>query len=155
MLDLFSGIFILFMQNEYKKTYKTLSVVLFVLWVVVMFVMLLLPNDLLQQNRTSLFKIPHSDKIMHCGLFGVFTFLLQTLLLLNIKLKTKKQYLLTAILSVSFGLFTEFLQALTYQWCGRRFELSDYLSDIIGVVLALLLFILFEKKLKKRLQNEK
>ena len=49
----------------------------------------------------------------------------------------------------------EALQALTYQWCGRKFELADYISDIVGVVLALLFFVLCEKKLKKRLQNEK
>lgn len=155
MLDSLFEHLLLYMQNEYKKKYKVLSVVLFVLWIVVMFVMLLLPNDLLQQNRTSLFNIPHSDKIMHCGLFGVFAFLLQSLLLLNSKLKTKKQYFVSLIVATLFGLFTEALQALTYQWCGRKFELADYISDIVGVVLALLFFVLCEKKIKKRLQNEK
>ena len=53
--------------------------------------MLLLPNGLLQQNRHSLFNIPYSDKIVHCGLFAVFTFLLQTAVLLNSKLEIKKQ----------------------------------------------------------------
>lgn len=155
MLDSFFGHLLLYMQNEYKKKYKVLSVVLFVLWIVVMFVMLLLPNDLLQQNRTSLFNIPHSDKIMHCGLFGVFAFLLQITMLLNSRLEIKKQYLISLIVAVVFGLFTEVLQALTYQWCGRNFDIKDYLSDLIGVVLSLLFFKLCEKKIKKRLQNEK
>ena len=117
--------------------------------------MLLLPNGLLQQNRHSLFNIPYSDKIMHCGLFAVFTFLLQITMLLNSKLEIKKQYIISLLVAVLFGLFTEVLQALTYQWCGRNFEIRDYLSDLIGVVLSLLFFKLCEKKIKKRLQNEK
>lgn len=143
------------MSNQYKTKYKYLSVILLALWVLIMFVMLLLPNGLLQQNRHSLFNIPYSDKIMHCGLFAVFTFLLQITMLLNSKLEIKKQYIISLLVAVLFGLFTEVLQALTYQWCGRNFEIRDYLSDLIGVVLSLLFFKLCEKKIKKRLQNEK
>lgn len=143
------------MSNQYKTKYKYLSVILLALWVLIMFVMLLLPNGLLQQNRHSLFNIPYSDKIVHCGLFAVFTFLLQTAVLLNSKLEIKKQYIISLIVAVVFGLFTEVLQALTYQWCGRNFEIRDYISDLIGVVLSLLFFKLCEKKIKKRLQNEK
>ena len=143
------------MSNKYKTKYKYLSVILLALWVLIIFVMLLLPNGLLQQNRHSLFNIPYSDKIVHCGLFAVFTFLLQTAVLLNSKLEIKKQYIISLLVAVLFGLFTEVLQALTYQWCGRNFEIRDYLSDLIGVVLSLLFFKLCEKKIKKRLQNEK
>lgn len=143
------------MSNQYKTKYKYLSVILLALWVLIIFVMLLLPNGLLQQNRHSLFNIPYSDKIVHCGLFAVFTFLLQTAVLLNSKLEIKKQYIISLLVAVLFGLFTEVLQALTYQWCGRNFEIRDYLSDLIGVVLSLLFFKLCEKKIKKRLQNEK
>ena len=143
------------MPNKYKTKYKYVSIVLFSLWIVVMFLMLLLPNDLLQQNRTSLFNIPYSDKIMHCGLFAVFTFLLQLVLLLNASLNAQKQYVVNIVIGVLFGLFTELLQALTFEWCGRRFEMIDYLFDLIGVGLALVFFKLCEKKLKKRLQNEK
>ncbi|MEE1113313.1 MAG: hypothetical protein UH077_09060 [Bacteroidales bacterium] len=56
----------------------------------IIFVMLLLPNGLLQQNRHSVFNIPYSDKIVHCGLFAVFTFLLQITMLLNSRLEIKK-----------------------------------------------------------------
>ena len=143
------------MLNQYKTKYKYLSVILLALWVLIMFVMLLLPNGLLQQNRHSLFNIPYSDKIMHCGIFAVFTFLLQITMLLNSRFEIKKQYLISLIVAVVFGLFTEVLQALTYQWCGRNFEIRDYLSDLIEVVLSLLFFKLCEKKIKKRLQNEK
>ncbi len=134
------------MSNQYKTKYKRLSIIIFVIWVLLMFVMLLLPNDLLQQNRNSLFNIPYSDKIMHCGLFAVFTFLLQNAVLLNSKTEIKKQYFVCFVVALLFGLFTEILQALTYQWCGRRFELVDYLSDLLGVVFALLFFKLCEKK---------
>ncbi len=143
------------MSNQYKTKYKYLSIILLALWVIVMLVMLLLPNDLLQQNRTSLFNIPYSDKIMHCGLFAVFTFLLQNAVLLNLNAEIKKQYFVSFLVVALFGLFTEVLQALTYQWCGRRFEMIDYASDLLGAVLALLFFKLCEKKIKKRLQNEK
>lgn len=143
------------MSNQYKTKYKRLSIIIFVIWVLLMFVMLLLPNDLLQQNRNSLFNIPYSDKIMHCGLFAVFTFLLQNAVLLNSKTEIKKQYFVCFVVALLFGLFTEILQALTYQWCGRRFELVDYLSDLLGVVFALLFFKLCEKKIKNSLQNEK
>ena len=114
------------MSNQYKTKYKYLSIILLALWVLIMFVMLLLPNGLLQQNRHSLFNIPYSDKIVHCGLFAVFTFLLQTAVLLNSKLEIKKQYIISLLVAVLFGLFTEVLQALTYQWCGRNFEITVY-----------------------------
>ena len=143
------------MLNQYKTKYKYLSIILLAIWVLIIFVMLLLPNGLLQQNRHSVFNIPYSDKIVHCGLFAVFTFLLQITMLLNSRFEIKKQYLISLIISVVFGLFTEVLQALTYQWCGRNFDIKDYLSDLIGVVLSLLFFKLCEKKIKKRLQNEK
>ncbi len=135
--------------------YKRISIVLFSLWVVFMFFMLFMPGDLLAQRRSSLFNIPHSDKIIHCALFGGFTLLLQFMLFFNVKLQSKKIYLISIALCLFFGIFTEIIQALTFEWCGRRFELKDYVSDVIGGVLALLFFKTIEKKVNKRLQNEK
>lgn len=125
------------------------------LWVMIMFVLLLLPNDMLSQNRTSLFNIPYSDKIMHCGLFGVFAFLFHTTLLCNTNLKPKRIYLISVCAFLFFGIFTEILQALTFEWGGRRFEVKDYISDILGGGIGLLFFKIIEKKIKKRLQYEK
>jgi VanZ family protein len=54
-----------------------------------------------------------------------------------------------------FGIFTEILQALTFEWGGRRFEVKDYISDILGGCIGLLFLKIIEKKIKKRLQYEK
>jgi hypothetical protein len=140
---------------QIKKKYKISSIVLLSLWVMIMFVLLLLPNDMLSQNRTSLFNIPYSDKIMHCGLFCVFAFLFHTTLLCNTNLKTKRIYVISVCVFLFFGIFTEILQALTFEWGGRRFEVKDYISDILGGCIGLLFLKIIEKKIKKRLQYEK
>ena len=138
-----------------KINYKKVSIVILALWAVFMLFMLLAPANMLSQRQSSFLNIPHSDKIIHCGLFCVFTYLLQIALVLNSSLKILKLYFISIVAVLSLGMFTEILQALTFDWCGRRFELKDYFCDVLGGALALVFFKIREKKCLKRLQNEK
>lgn len=138
-----------------RVNYKKISIAVLALWTIFMFFMLLAPSNMLSQRQPSLFNIPHSDKIIHCGLFCVFTYLFHLTIMLNSQLKGLKFYGLSLVVLLFFGIFTEALQALTFEWGGRRFELKDYLSDVVGGTLALAIFKIREKKVRKRLQNEK
>ncbi|MBO7277466.1 MAG: VanZ family protein [Bacteroidales bacterium] len=138
-----------------KINYKKVSIVILALWTAFMLFMLLAPANMLSQRQSSFFNIPHSDKIIHCGLFCVFTYLLQIVLVFNSSLKTLKLYFVSIVVVLSLGMLTEILQALTFDWCGRRFELKDYFCDVLGGVFALVFFKIREKKVCKRLQNEK
>ncbi len=155
MLEIFLSSILYFFVMQASNHYKKTSIVLFSLWVVFMFFMLFMPGDLLAQRRSSLFNIPHSDKIIHCAVFGGFTLFLQFMLFFNTSIKLRKIYLISIGVCLLFGIITEIIQALTFEWCGRRFELKDYVSDVIGGVLALVFFKIIEKKVNKRLQNEK
>ena len=92
------------------------------------------------------------DKIVHLFLFAVQSFLLlwgyrKKLHTKNISY-IKKAFMLTLLLSISYGGLTELLQK--YTFTNRYGSLYDFYADAIGCVLGVIVFFLFyKKKLKK------
>ena len=92
------------------------------------------------------------DKIVHFILFGTFSFLTlwgyrNKLLSKNISY-TRKAFLLSFILIISYGALTELLQK--YIFINRYGCIFDFYADAIGCVLGIIIFYLyFKKKLKK------
>jgi VanZ family protein len=72
--------------------------------------------------------IPLADKVVHLGLFGIFTLLLVRSFLSNLKFKNIL-LLIAFLFAASFGLFVELLQNIVP---GRNFEWMDWLADMIG-----------------------
>jgi len=80
--------------------------------------------------------IPLLDKVVHMGLFGVFTILLLRSFLR--KLEFRNILLVIALLfAASFGLFVELLQNMVP---GRNFEWLDWLADVIGAMAGIAAF---------------
>lgn len=81
--------------------------------------------------------IPHSDKIVHIGIYAIFSFLL---LWDNKKNKSNN---LRLLLSFLYGVLMEILQYLLTDY--RSMEFNDVIANTIGVLTGLILF----NKLKK------
>ena len=92
------------------------------------------------------------DKIIHLIVFGALSFTMlwgyrEKIIYQNTNIK-KKPFLLTLLLSISYGGLTELLQK--YIFINRYGSIYDFIADAIGCVLGVIIFIYcFKKKIKK------
>ena len=96
------------------------------------------------------------DKILHLILFAVFSFFSlwgYRHLFFNKNYPHKQKLLLTiSLISILYGGLTELLQK--YLFINRYCSLYDFIADIIGCFLGIILFhFLVQKKLKKSEDN--
>ena len=103
-------------------------------------------------NVTSFWDWLGPDKIVHFIVFGTLAFSMiwgyrEKIISQNANAQ-KKSYLLTLMLSISYGALTEILQK--YIFINRYGSIYDFIADAIGCVLGVIIFIYcFKKKLKK------
>jgi len=83
--------------------------------------------------------IPTNDKVGHLIAYAVFSL---NVLLLG---KNMRQYAISLVLVLSYGIFIEFLQS----FVGRETSFYDFLANSAGVSIGLLSFILFQKKINR------
>jgi hypothetical protein len=105
-------------------------------WFFIVLVLLCIPgNDL--PNTGDWFNIPHFDKLVHTGLFGIMTFLfIYPILRSDLKKQEKMYYLIKISISLSlWGLTTEFIQKIVP---NRSFDLLDWAADSAGVLIVFL-----------------
>ncbi|MEE0936414.1 MAG: VanZ family protein [Bacteroidales bacterium] len=119
----------------------------FILWSIFIVVMLLLPNDYLASESKRFITIPHFDKIVHCGLFGGFCFLLYFFTKFRVEWKEKFLNFFCLILTLGYGFLGEVLQLITYKWFARTFTWADLIADFVGGILALVFITLAKKKM--------
>ena len=89
------------------------------------------------------------DKLIHLAMFGVFAFAIIWGFRNEYRERDKsyriKLQLVTLLVSASYGALTELLQ--NYLFRGRYGSVYDFLADLIGCVLGILIFKLaFRKK---------
>lgn len=107
------------------------------LWVVVICLGSLLPGSDLP--GTGFFsQIPHFDKIVHGGLYFVFTLLLVSGFLLQYPGERAKAYLLGGLIAFCIGVSIEFLQSMMH--VGRSGDFYDAIANTTGIIVALILF---------------
>jgi VanZ family protein len=92
------------------------------------------------------------DKIIHSLLFGLLSFLYlwgyRNNILSKNKSYQKKAFLLSFILTVTYGGLTELLQK--YVFINRYGSILDFYADAIGCILGIIVFFFcYKKKLKK------
>ena len=92
------------------------------------------------------------DKIIHLIVFGILSFSMiwgyRKKLLHQSITSLKKAFLLTLLLSISYGAFTELLQK--HVFINRYGSIYDFLADAIGCLLGVIAFFFyFKKKIKK------
>lgn len=118
----------------------------FYLWTAAILILLLLPPGFFSGSARKISLIPYSDKVVHFILFGVFCFSLYLYVRNRWKSDRRKLMLLCLSVTAAYGLAGEVLQMLTNQWLQRTFSWTDFLADVAGASVALL--VLFFAKVK-------
>ncbi|MFW5803918.1 MAG: VanZ family protein [bacterium] len=93
------------------------------------------------------------DKIIHLFIFFVFSILLLIDLKNLYQKLSRKHYLITFFLSFFYALLTELMQKNFTSY--RSFEWYDILADVLGIILALILFKLNRAFFLEKLINNK
>ncbi|MDE5419934.1 VanZ family protein [Labilibaculum sp. DW002] len=121
-----------------------------ILWAIIIFILCSIPGDDLP--KTSMVSIPHFDKLVHFGMF----FIMGIFLIAEIRYQTKfKKPIRVGIalgLIAIYGGFIEYLQQNFFT--NRSGDFLDLLADVIGGLLAILLYP-WIKKQKDLLLNRK
>lgn len=94
------------------------------------------------------------DKLVHVGIFGVLHFLLLRGFLLQNQFPSlrKNHFLLATFISADYGVLMEVLQG--YVFRNRSFDQFDIMANLIGVVLAMCIWLMFfAKKLKQKIND--
>jgi VanZ family protein len=100
------------------------------LWAAIILWLCLIPGKALPE--WDWFAVFDLDKLVHGGMFFVLAVLLAQALRSN---GSPTRYILWAcIISVAYGLFTEFMQGL--EALGRRTDINDMIANTIGAVSA-------------------
>ena len=120
----------------FKKYYKTLSAFIFII------VLCFLPGN--TANKLTFFDFPHFDKLVHFGMYFIFSFALFLDLKNNTRIQKKQILLIILLLTLFIGGSIEIIQ--NYFIPMRSGDWFDLLADLVGS----LIFILFYH-IKKRI----
>jgi len=125
--------------------------VIAVVWTLVIMLLCWLPRDLVQEveDQSSWFELPHLDKIVHCGIFVVFS-------ILWLRVRSNRRPVGPVVLSgFALAALTEIVQDLPL--IGRDSSIADTLTDVIGVLIGVAVAPLIEpvaRSLESRLFRE-
>jgi VanZ family protein len=97
----------------------------------------LLPGDNLP-TISFLLKIPYFDKIVHLGLYFIFTLLLVSGFQLQYQGERGKAYLLSGLIAFSIGVSIEYTQSIMH--LGRSGDYRDVMANTVAIIMALVLF---------------
>jgi len=99
-------------------------------WALLILLLCLMPGQALPQWNW--FALLDLDKLVHAGLFFVFTVLLAQAFFSN---RSPAHYLVWAcIISIAYGFATEFMQGM--EALGRRTDLNDMIANSVGALIA-------------------
>ena len=105
-----------------------------IVWAVVIAILTLSPGRAVPD--VPFWNIPHFDKIVHAGIFGMLSFLMARGTIRQYAgQKIKKAFVISFFVAIGYGLIIEYLQRLVP---GRSFELSDLMANTAGAVLGLI-----------------
>lgn len=108
-----------------------LRITMATLWTVVILVLCWTPSTWIEQaeKKTPFYGIPNLDKVVHWGIFVVFTVLwLRTS-------PSRRRYAWVALAGLGLAAITEIVQKLPQ--IGRDGSLDDTMTDLIGVAIGL------------------
>jgi VanZ family protein len=119
--------------------------ILSILTALVIFYLSLAPSDTF--DKVNVFDFPYIDKVVHlCMYFGLTIVLLYEN---RSMVKNYKNLLLLAIIPFAYGILIEFLQS--WFTLTRHGEFFDAVFDLIGILIALIIWGLFHHFVKKKI----
>lgn len=98
-----------------------------VLWGFLITFLSLIPGG---PSNLNFFGIPYFDKIGHCGMYAIWTFLIFLAFSGTSSISFRKAFWITFILGTLIGISFEFLQYAMR--LGRMFEVNDMIANGIG-----------------------
>lgn len=107
-----------------KKDGKKFWFALFQIWLLIWTTLFLMPTKYLAGESGMFDAIPHFDKIVHMGIFFIFS-----LFICKYNNNFLRSAIITFIFTAFYGILIETLQRIV----GRGFDIYDYLADFIGV----------------------
>lgn len=108
-------------------------------WTIFLIVGTLLPKEVI--SKSSMFGIPHMDKVSHLFAYAILVFLWS--IALNEKTSKIKAARISFYAAIGLGVLLEILQwQLNF---GRHFEILDIIANIIGSIIGLIAFYKFFK----------
>lgn len=107
-----------------KKDRKKLWFALFQIWLLIWTTLFLMPTKYLSGGPSMFDNIPHFDKIVHMGIFFMFS-----IFICKYNDNFTRSAIITVIFTAFYGILIETLQRIV----GRGFDVYDYLADFIGV----------------------
>ena len=107
-----------------------------ILWAVIIFILCSIPGDDLP--KTSMVSIPHFDKMVHFGMFFIMGIFLIAELRYQTNFKKPTRVTIALSLITIYGGFIEYLQQNFFT--NRSGDLVDLLADILGGIMAILLY---------------
>lgn len=108
-----------------------------IIWTLVTMVLISIPGSAFPS--TSLFKIPHFDKLVHLGIFAVFALLANYGLYMQRDFFfSRYHYTISLVSGVIFGVITEWFQL--HYVPGRSGEWPDLLADVLGSLAGMVMF---------------
>ncbi len=118
-----------------KPNYTALTII----WAVLLTILLLMPGDNIPEQDF----LPGFDKLVHVGIFGIFSFLFVNTIKKSGKHRIQRSKLI-------FSFFVTFLYSVALEYCqrfvpGRSFDISDLLANGIGIIVGLFLFAIIYK----------
>ena len=101
------------------------------IWTLVIFYICLSPSD--EIPKTKLFEIPYFDKMVHFGIYFIFT-LIFTSILQSKNYSHQKIFITNIVITILFGSLIEVLQY--YLPIDRSADLYDFIADLSGTLAA-------------------
>jgi len=107
-------------------------------WTLLIMVLCWMPKNLVRQveGESSWFEIPNLDKLVHCGIFVIFS-----ILWLRVQ-SLRRRFGRVAFGGVVLAVVTELVQQLPI--VGRDASVADALTDVIGVLIGIAIAPLLE-----------
>ena len=123
----------MFLRNNYPA----------LVWAVLILVLTLSPAP--ELPRVPLLNIPHFDKIVHLGMFGVlYLLLMKGLMKQHGYAAYNRMVVLSVIIVVVYGAATEVLQKILPT--GRDADIFDWLADCAGAAIAYIIYGLLKRQ---------
>lgn len=107
-----------------------------IIWVIIIFILSSISGD--SVDKVKLINIPHFDKFVHFSMY----FILSALMIWESKF-SRKFIIISILLGISYGIIIELLQQ--YVFVKRYFDIFDIISNSIGTISGLIIFILKSK----------
>jgi VanZ family protein len=101
------------------------------IWSAIVFVLLSAPSRSFHFSDERLFRIPHTDKLVHAAIFLILVVLWAYHFAKSSPRVFYKAVLTTAVLATAYGIAMEFVQL----YVGRDFDVFDMVADAAGAAI--------------------